>query len=476
MLFKIRKEEKEIFELISQSASELGVDAYVVGGYVRDRLLGRASNDMDIVCVGSGIELASRVAAKIKPVPRVAYYSRFGTALVKHKSLEIEFVGARKESYNPASRKPAVESGSLQDDLNRRDFTINAMAVSLQNLDFGQIIDPFKGLKDLEHKRLVTPLEPERTFSDDPLRMLRAIRFAAQLEFEIDPVTFHAIQSNRERIAIVSKERISIEIQKIMDTKRPSVGLKLLSDARLLPLIFKELEDLKGVEKLEGKSHKDNFYHTLQVLDNVAEVSDNHWLRWAALLHDIGKAPTKKYVEDVGWTFHGHEVVGAKMVPRIFKSLRLPLDGKMKYVQKLVRLHLRPISLTNDVVSDSAVRRLLFDAGDDIDDLMILCKADITSKNDQKVARILMNYQKVETLLEEVEAKDQLRNWQPPVSGQEIMETFNLKPGPVVGELKGMIRESILEGQIPNEKSAAIMFLIEKAAEMGLKPVDGVDI
>lgn len=440
----------------------------MVGGYVRDRLLSRPSKDMDIVCVGSGIELASQVASHLRPVPRVVYYKRFGTALIKHRQMEIEFVGARKESYDPASRKPAVEKGSLQDDLNRRDFTINALAVSLNEHDFGQIIDPFNGLQHLEEKKIITPLEPGKTFSDDPLRMMRAIRFATQLDFYIEEKTFESITEFRERIRIVSKERITTELQKIIDAPVPSVGFKLLMDSGLLPLIFPELADMKGVDIQDGKAHKDNFYHTLQVLDNLAEVSNNHWLRWAALLHDIAKPATKRFDRVQGWTFHGHEVVGAHMVPKIFKNLRLPLDQKLKYVQKLVRLHLRPISLTNDEISDSAVRRLLFDAGDDIDDLMTLCRADITSKNDQKVARILNNYEQVARKLEEVEEKDRLRNWQPPVSGEEIMALFDLPPGREVGILKNYIKESILEGVIPNDPRKALFLLVDKGGELGL--------
>lgn len=470
MLFQIRENEKKIFELIRDSARELGVNAFVVGGYVRDRLLNRPSKDMDIVCVGSGIDLANQLASHLRPIPRVVHYKRFGTALIKHGGMEIEFVGARKESYDPSSRKPAVEKGSLQDDLNRRDFTINALAVSLNDKDYGELIDPFNGLLHLEKKLIITPLEPGKTFSDDPLRMMRAIRFATQLDFHIDPGTLDAIREYRERIRIVSKERITTELQKIMDAPRPSAGFKLLKEAKLLPLIFRDLAELEGVEIQEGRGHKDNFYHTLQVLDNVARKSDDHWLRWAALLHDIAKPATKKYDPETGWTFHGHEVVGAKMVPRIFKQLRLPLDAKMKYVQKLVRLHLRPISLTNEEISDSAVRRLLFDAGDDIDDLMTLCRADITSKNDKKVNRILKNYERVEKLLKEVEEKDRLRNWQPPVSGEEIMEIFNIPPGKDVGILKTSIRESILEGEIPNQKEAALSLMVEKGKAMGLKP------
>lgn len=468
MVFNIKPYERKIFELISLTAKELNCPAYVVGGYVRDRIMGRESNDIDIVCIGSGIKLAEALAAKLRPIPRIAIYRRFGTAMIKHKDLEIEFVGARKESYSHDSRKPVVEEGTLEDDQNRRDFTINAMAVSLNDHDFGHIIDPFGGIYDIEAKNIETPLEPGKTFSDDPLRMMRAIRFAAQLNFKIHKNTLASIEKYRFRIGIISKERITTELNKILLSDKPSIGFKLLFDTKLLELIMPELVALQGVEYREGKGHKDNFYHTLQVVDNVARRSDNLWLLWAALLHDIAKPPTKRYEPNHGWTFHGHEVVGARWVPKIFKRLRLPLDHKMKYVQKLVRLHLRPISLTNEDITDSAMRRLLFDAGEDIDDLLQLCNADITSKNEKKVARIKKNYELVKVKLVEVEEKDRIRNWQPPVSGQMIMEHFNMQPSRDVGVIKDAIREAILDGEIPNTVEAAKEFMVRKGEEMGL--------
>lgn len=468
MVFNIQPYERKIFELISLTSKELGLPCYVVGGYVRDRIMGRKSKDIDIVCVGSGIKLAESLAARLRPIPRIAVYRRFGTAMIKHKDLEIEFVGARKESYNQHSRKPVVEEGSLEDDQNRRDFTINAMAVSLNEDDFGHIIDPFGGIFDIEKKILQTPLEPGKTFSDDPLRMMRAIRFATQLGFIISKETLIGIEKYRYRIGIVSKERIAAELKKIIQADEPSIGFKLLFETKLLELILPELAALHGVEYRNGQGHKDNFYHTLKVLDNVCLVSDNEWLRWAALLHDIAKPPTKRFDKKVGWTFHGHEVLGANMVPRIFKKLRLPLDQKMKYVQKLVRLHLRPISLTNEDITDSAVRRLLYDAGDEIDDLMLLCNADITSKNPRKVERIRQNYEKVKQLLIEVEEKDAIRNWQPPITGEMIMEHFNIQPSKSVGLIKDAIREAILDGDIPNEYAAAHKYMITKGEELGL--------
>jgi len=417
MLFDIKPFEREIFELIAEVSKDLGYPTYVVGGYVRDRLLSRPSKDIDIVCVGNGIALAEAIADRLVPKPKVAVYKRFGTAMFLHGNLEVEFVGARRESYRFDSRKPTVEDGSLEDDQNRRDLTINALAVSLNSENYGEIIDPFNGLVDLENKLLRTPLEPGRTFSDDPLRMMRAIRFATQLGFTIDPVTFNAIKVYKERIHIISQERITIELEKIMKSPKPSIGFKLLFDSGLLDIVFPEVSALYGVDIKKGVGHKDNFYHTIKVVDNICRNTKNIWLRWAALLHDIAKPPTKRFDPKAGWTFHGHEVVGAKMVPRIFRKLKLPMDSKMKYVQKLVRLHLRPISLTKENITDSAIRRLLFDAGDDIDDLMILCEADITSKNKNKVKRYLENYEMVRLKLKEVEEKDQLRNWQPPVSG-----------------------------------------------------------
>ncbi|MCO6493101.1 MAG: HD domain-containing protein [Phaeodactylibacter sp.] len=468
MVFNIEPHERKIFEVISRTADELGYPAYVVGGYVRDRLLARPSKDMDIVCVGSGIRLAQNVAAKLRPIPRVTVYKRFGTAMLKHRDLEIEFVGARKESYRSDSRKPTVEEGSLEDDQHRRDFTINALAVSLNESDYGSIIDPFDGLEHLEAKLIRTPLEPGKTFSDDPLRMMRAIRFATQLGFAIDPETLRAISKFRNRINIISKERITTELNKIILADVPSVGFKLLFDTGLLQLVFPEMAALQGVDVRNGRAHKDNFYHTLQVLDNLSRNTHDLWLRWAAILHDIAKPPTKRFHPEQGWTFHGHEALGATMVPRIFKNLRLPLDHKMKFVQKLVRLHLRPISLTKENITDSAIRRLLFEAGDDIDDLMMLCEADITSKNPKKVARYLENYEMVRERLKEVEEQDHLRNWQPPVSGELIMDTFNIPPSREVGIIKNAIREAILDGDIPNEYEAAFRFMLEKGREIGL--------
>lgn len=470
MVFNIEQHERAILQVIGQAAQELNVPVYLVGGYVRNRLLGRPSEDMDVVCVGSGIELAEAVAARLRPVPRLTVYKRFGTAMVRHKDLEIEFVGARKESYRSDSRKPTVEEGSLEDDQNRRDFTINALAVSLNPQDFGSIVDSFDGLRHLEEKRIKTPLEPGITFSDDPLRMMRAIRFASQLDFVIEPETLNAISKYRNRIHIVSIERITKEVEKILASKKPSIGFKLLFDTGLLEIIFPELAALYGVQYKNGKGHKDNFYHTLEVVDRLCKKSNNIWLRWAALLHDIAKPPTQRFDPEVGWTFHGHEVLGASMVPRIFKRMRLPLDHKMKYVQKLVRLHLRPISLTKENITDSAIRRLLFDADEDLEDLMTLCEADITSKNSSKVKRYLENYEMVRERLEQVEQKDHIRNWQPPISGEEIMETFGIQPSRPVGIIKNAIREAILDGKIPNEIEAARNLMLEQAKELGLTP------
>lgn len=469
MVFDIQAHEREIFMLIEQVSTKLEMPAYVVGGYVRDRLLGRPSKDMDIVCLGSGIRMAQELASRLRPIPRVAIYQRFGTAMLKHGNLEIEFVGARKESYRSDSRKPTVEEGSLEDDQNRRDFTINALAVCLQGDNFGEIIDPFGGLHHLELKLIKTPLEPGKTFSDDPLRMMRGIRFSTQLGFRIDDKTLKAISKYKNRINIVSKERITIELEKILASPRPSHGFKLLFNTGLLHIIFPEMAALHGVEIRNGKGHKDNFYHTLEVVDNLCRETNNIWLRWAAVLHDIAKPPTKRFDPNHGWTFHGHEALGAAMVPRIFKRFRLPLDGKMKYVQKLVRLHLRPISLTKENITDSAIRRLLFDAGDDIDDLMKLCEADITSKNPKKVKRYLENYELVREKLKELEEKDRIRNWQPPITGEMIMETFGIPPSRTVGDIKVAIREAILDGEIPNEYDAAHSFMILKGKELGLK-------
>lgn len=468
MTFLLQEHEKEIFSIIQQAALKLSYPAYIVGGYVRDRLLERPSKDIDIVCLGDGILLAEEVASLIKPNPKVSFFKTFGTAMLRYKDYEVEFVGARKESYSADSRKPSVEAGSITDDQNRRDFTINALAVSLNPDNFGEIIDPFNGIQHLEQKILKTPLEPGITFSDDPLRMMRAIRFSTQLDFQIEPTTLEAIRTNCHRIEIVSMERIVVELEKILLSKKPSVGFDLLYKTGLLELIFPEMIALLGVDYIDGKGHKDNFYHTLQVIDNLRATTDNIWLLWAAVLHDIAKPATKRFDPAAGWTFHGHEHLGSVMVPRIFKRLKLPLDHKMKYVQKLVALHLRPISLTKENITDSAIRRLLFDAGEELEDLLLLCSADITSKNEDKKARYLENYKLVKKKLEEVEEKDRIRNWQPPISGEIIMNTFNLKPGREVGIIKNLIRESILDGEIPNEYDAAFELMLNKGKEMGL--------
>lgn len=469
MVFKISEEERKILNLVSESAEDLGLPAYVVGGYVRDKLLARPCKDIDIVCIGDCISLAEQLTYKLHPIPRITVYRRFGTAMIKHKDFEIEFVSARKESYTFNSRKPYVEEGTLEDDQNRRDFTINALAVSLNKEDFGELLDPFDGLKHLEEKLIITPMEAGKTFSDDPLRMMRAIRFSTQLEFTIHPSTLKAISTYKKRIEIISKERIASELNKIILASRPSVGFKLLFDTGLLHLIFPEMTDLHGVEIKKGIGHKDNFYHTLEVLDNIALETDNLWLRWAAILHDIAKPATKRFDPQLGWTFHGHEALGAVMAAKIFKKLRLPLDDKLKYVQKLVRMHLRPISLTQEDITDSAVRRLIFDAGEDIDDLMTLCKADITSKNQSKVDRYKSNYDLLKEKIAEVERTDELRNWQPPISGEIIMNTFDIRPSKEVGILKDYIRESILDGVIANDFNAAFELMLEKGKEMGLK-------
>ncbi len=474
MVFNIKEDERKIFQIISEAAEELNVPAFVVGGYVRDRLLARPSKDMDIVCVGSGIDLARKVASKLRPLPRVVVYKRFGTAMFKHHGLEVEFVGARKESYRKDSRKPTIENGTLDDDQNRRDFTINALAVSLSGNNFGEILDSFNGIHHLETKTIKTPLEPGKTFSDDPLRMLRAIRFATQLNFYIEDTTFDAIAKYKDRIKIISAERIATELNKIIMSPKPSVGFKLLDRSGLLKIIFPEMVALKGAEYKDGKGHKDNFYHTLEVLDNICKNTDDLWLRWAAILHDIAKPNTKRFHPKQGWTFHGHEVVGARMVPKIFKRFRLPLDHQMKFVQKMVRYHLRPISLTKENITDSAIRRLLFDAGDDIDKLMILCEADITSKNEKKVKRYLRNYKIVREKLIEIEEKDQVRNWQPPITGEIIMDTFGIPPSRPVGDIKNHIRESILDGVIKNDYQEAYKLMLEKGRELGLSPQQNV--
>lgn len=458
------------FQLIQEAADELGVDAYVIGGYVRDIFLHRPSKDIDVVAVGSGIELAKAVARKLGKRANLAVFRNFGTAQVKLGDLEIEFVGARKESYNRDSRKPVVEDGTLEDDQNRRDFTINALALCLNNARYGELVDPFGGLTDMENLTIRTPLDPDITFSDDPLRMMRAIRFSSQLGFFIDPDTFDAIERNKERIGIISKERIIDELNKIVLSPKPSVGFQLLDKCGLLPLIFPELHALKGVETKEGIGHKDNFSHTLMVLDRLCATTDNLWLRWSALLHDIAKPATKRFDPRLGWTFHNHNFIGEKMIPNIFRRMKLPLNEKMKYVQKMVTLHMRPIALSDEEVTDSAIRRLLFDAGNDIDDLMKLCEADITSKNPDKVRRFLNNFRLVREKLTAIEEKDRVRSFQPPVSGEEIMEIFNLPPCQQVGSIKSSIKDAILDGIIPNEREAAYQYMLSKAAAMGLKP------
>lgn len=471
MLNNCTEKERYIFRKIADAAGNLGVDCYLVGGFVRDKLLGRETNDIDIVCVGDGIELAQKTSQQFTPIPRVSVFKNFGTAHFHFEGLDIEFVGARKESYRYHSRNPQITDGTLQDDQNRRDFTINTLAVSLNKEDYGMLIDPFNGRADLEKRIIRTPLDPEQTFSDDPLRMMRAIRFASQLQFVIDDPTWLGIKENIDRVRIISQERITDELNKILLSHKPSIGLNLLYQCGLLHLIFPQMVDLAGAEYKDGMGHKDNFYHTLQVVDNVADQSDDLWLRWAAVLHDIGKPATKRFEEGHGWTFHGHEVVGGRMVPRIFARFRLPQDHKMRFVKKMVELHLRPISLTQENITDSALRRLLFDAGDDLDDLMVLCKADITSKNKIKVRRYLENFEMVQHRLREVEEKDRIRNWQPPITGEMIMEIFGISPCKKVGEIKNAIREAILDGKIENNYDAAYDFMLEKAEELDLTPV-----
>ncbi len=460
----------KVFKCISECADELGVETYVIGGYVRDVILQRKQpKDIDVVCVGSGIELAKRVSQKLHGRPQVQIFKNFGTAMVLHGDLELEFVGARKESYRRDSRKPIVENGTLEDDQNRRDFTINALALCLNKERFGELVDPFNGIEDLEKGIIKTPLDSDITYSDDPLRMLRAIRFATQLDFTIEEKSYHALKRNAARLDIISQERIIDELNKIILAEKPSKGFKLLFNTTLLHQFFPEFVKLHGIEVIKGKGHKDNFYHTLEVLENLSKNTNDLWLRWAALLHDIAKPPTKRFEEGHGWTFHGHEFLGSKMVPKIFKRLKLPLNDKMKYVQKLVLLHLRPIVLSKDIVSDSAIRRLLFDAGEDIDDLMLLCEADITSKNETKVKKYLNNFKIVREKLKDIEERDQLRNWQPPISGELIMKTFNMSPCKMVGDIKNQIREAILDGVITNDYDQAFEFMLEKAKELGLE-------
>jgi poly(A) polymerase len=475
MNFK-EKIQDTVFRLVGETADKQGVEVFVIGGWVRDLIMGRPSEDLDFVVHGHGIELARQVAKRI-PGSKFSFFKNFGTAMVNAsidgKNYQLEFVGARRESYRSNSRKPIVEDGSIEDDQNRRDFTINALAIALNKDNYGELIDPFGGVADIDAGIIRTPLDPEITFSDDPLRMMRAVRFACRLGFEIEEKTFAAIKSRKDRLSIVSQERITDELNKIMMADKPSVGFLLLDEAGLLQKILPELTALKGVEVVENKAHKDNFYHTLQVVDNVAANSAGLWLRYAALFHDIGKAPTKKFVKGTGWTFHGHDFVGAKMLPAIFKRLRLPGHETLRYVQKLVRLHLRPIALVEDIVTDSAIRRLLFEAGDDIDDLMTLCHADITSKNERKVRRFHRNFEMVKIKLVEIEERDRVRNWQPPVSGEVIMETFGIPPSKPVGIIKNAIREAILDGELPNDFDAAFEFMLRKGKELGLEVKNG---
>lgn len=472
-------QELSLLQVIGSASQKLGLQSWLIGGFVRDKIIGRPTKDMDIVCLGDGIALAGEVAGHFQPKPHVSFFKNFGTAQIKlpgnnapdSPGFEIEFVGARKESYSLNSRKPEVVPGSLKDDQDRRDFTINALAVSLNKNDFGKLADPFNGLKHIEEKRIKTPLDPVHTFSDDPLRMMRAVRFASQLQFTIDGETFEAIKTDKDRIRIVSKERISDELNKIVLSPKPSVGFELLYKSGLLQLIFPQMVALAGAEYIDGHGHKDNFYHTLQVLDNISAKTGDLWLRWAAILHDIAKPATRRFEEGTGWTFHGHEVVGGRMVPKIFTQLKLPMNEKMRYVKKLVELHLRPISLTKENITDSAIRRLLFDAGDDFEDLMTLCNADITSKNKMKVRRYMANFEMVKQRCAEVEEKDRVRNWQPPIDGNMIMQTFNLKPGREVGIIKNALKEAMLDGVVTNNFSEAYSFMLEEALKLGLHPV-----
>jgi tRNA nucleotidyltransferase/poly(A) polymerase len=469
----IKCTEKELFILkkIAHAAEELGTETYLIGGFVRDKIIDRKTKDADIVCVGDGISLAKAVAKRFNPEPKFSYFKNFGTAHIKVNEFDLEFVGARKESYQYHSRKPAVTPGTLKDDQDRRDFTINALAISLNEKDFGKLIDPFDGVNDIEKRVIRTPLDPLQTFSDDPLRMMRAIRFSSQLGFTIEQKTFQAIKDEADRISIVSQERVTDELIKIINSPIPSIGFDLLYQSGLLHIIFPQMVDLAGAEYKDGMGHKDNFYHTLKVLDNISEKTDDTWLRWSAVLHDIAKPVTKKFEDGHGWTFHGHEVVGGRMVPKIFTKLKLPLNEKMKFVRKMVELHLRPISLTKENITDSAIRRLLFDAGEDFDALMMLCEADITSKNKWKVKKYMENFKLVRRRCEEVEEKDRIRSWQPPINGEMIMEIFGLKPSKPVGILKDAIKDAILDGVIPNNYDDAYEFMLGKAGELNLKPI-----
>ena len=469
-MYNLEALKKPIFKIISDCSESLNVPSYVVGGYVRDIILsGKKSNDIDIVAIGDGIELAKAVSNALPNKPKVSVYKTYGTAMICHNNIDLEFVGARRESYQKNSRNPKVFTGSIEDDQKRRDFTINALAISLNKVDYGKILDPFDGIKDLNRKRIITPLDPNITFSDDPLRMLRAIRFATQLNFKVDDNCIDAIKKNSNRIKIITKERIVVELNKILESSKPSIGFKLLEKTNLLDLILPELTALKGVDEIEGQSHKDNFYHTLEVVDNISIKTNNVWLRWTALLHDIGKAPTKKFSDRVGWTFHGHELKGSKMVYQIFKRLKMPLNDKMKYVQKLVFLSSRPIAISGNNITDAAVRRLVYDAGENIDDLITLCEADITTKNPKKFKLYHNNFKIVRKKMVEVEERDRIRNFQPPISGEEIMNVFELKPCREIGIIKEFIKEAILDGDIPNNKKAAYDLMVKKGTQLGLK-------
>ena len=469
-MYNLEALKKPIFKIISDCSESLNVPSYVVGGYVRDIILsGKKSNDIDIVAIGDGIELAKAVSNALPNKPKVSVYKTYGTAMICHNNIDLEFVGARRESYQKNSRNPKVFTGSIEDDQKRRDFTINALAISLNKVDYGKILDPFDGIKDLNSKRIITPLDPNITFSDDPLRMLRAIRFASQLNFKVDDNCIDAIKKNSNRIKIITKERIVVELNKILESSKPSIGFKLLEKTNLLDLILPELTALKGVDEIEGQSHKDNFYHTLEVVDNISIKTNNVWLRWTALLHDIGKAPTKKFSNRVGWTFHGHELKGSKMVYQIFKRLKMPLNDKMKYVQKLVFLSSRPIAISGNNITDAAVRRLVYDAGENIDDLITLCEADITTKNPKKFKLYHNNFKIVRKKMVEVEERDRIRNFQPPISCEEIMNVFELKPCREIGIIKEFIKEAILDGDIPNNKKAAYDLMVKKGTQLGLK-------